>query len=318
MKEKNKTCFVISPIGEEGSEVYKKFKDVLENLIKPAVEKTGLKIRVIRADDINKSGAWLEDIIDNSINAYLVIADLSEQSINVGLELGIRFSFSPRTILIAESLDCIPSDLRGYRTIAYGTPANRAAFQDKLNQYLTEIKNNPDRIDNPVLSYLSKNPLAKRFQLVNPLEVTLPNPGNVHINCDEGSPKTFGFLANFKNNSDSPISISNISIDIEPSAEHGIDEKYSFSKLDYYEDRTAQFNGMTGYPKYNPDNHGPLEIPPNKSLSRFIQLKGAGNLRRPADEKLRGKEGYFYTLKVFNVKGEEILSESIKKQTVLY
>ena len=47
-------CFVISPIGSEGSETRKHADEVLEFIIKDAVEPLGFKVQ--RADTISESG----------------------------------------------------------------------------------------------------------------------------------------------------------------------------------------------------------------------------------------------------------------------
>jgi hypothetical protein len=148
-------CFVISPIGKEGTEVHQKFKDVLEYVIKKAIKGSGYQFEVLRADDINRSGSFIRDILDSIYSSHVVIADLTGQNPNVFYELGVRHSLSPRTILIAQSIDDIPSDLREYRTIVYETSAKGAAqFQGRLTKYLEEIYKDGERPDNPVLDRL--------------------------------------------------------------------------------------------------------------------------------------------------------------------
>ena len=120
-------CFVISPIGKEGTEKFKEFKEVLQYIIKPAFEESNFKFSVIRADDINRSGSFIKDILENIYSSHIVIADLTGQNPNVFHELGVRHSLRPRTILIAQNLDDIPSDLREYRTIIYDTSAKGAS-----------------------------------------------------------------------------------------------------------------------------------------------------------------------------------------------
>lgn len=150
-----KVCFIISPIGKEGSETHNKFKEVLEYIIKPAVETSCLKLKVIRADDINHAGSFIKDILENILTSYVVIADLTDQNPNVFYELGVRHSISPRTVLIAQSMDYVPSDLREYRTIVYETTAKGSKlFQERLHQFLEDIKDDPLRPDNPVLCHL--------------------------------------------------------------------------------------------------------------------------------------------------------------------
>jgi len=77
---KIQTCFVISPIGKEGSEVYEKFRNVFDYVIKPAVEKSGYRIEVLRADDVDRAGSFIKDILDMLLNSFVVIADLTDQN----------------------------------------------------------------------------------------------------------------------------------------------------------------------------------------------------------------------------------------------
>ena len=149
-------CFVISPIGKEGTEEHSRFKEVLEYIIKKSIKDSGYELNVIRADDINRAGSFIKDILESLHNSFVVIADLTGQNPNVFYELGVRHCLSPRTILIAQSIDDIPSDLRDYRTIVYDTSAKGAAqFQSRLSDYLEEIYKEPNREDNPVLDRLA-------------------------------------------------------------------------------------------------------------------------------------------------------------------
>lgn len=159
MKEDTTTldniCFVISPIHREKTENHQKFREVLEFVIKPAVDEVGFGLKVLRADDIERAGSFIKDILEYISGAFVVIADLTEQNPNVFYELGVKHSLSPRTILIAQSLDDIPSDLREYRTIIYDVTAKGAAtFKQRIDKYLREIKEEPQRLDNPVLDRL--------------------------------------------------------------------------------------------------------------------------------------------------------------------
>jgi len=149
------TCFVISPIGTEGTEIQKSFREVLDYIISPSVQEAGYDLQVIRADDINRAGSFIKDILEYISSSYIVIADLTGQNPNVFYELGVRHTISPRTILIAQNIDDIPSDLREYRTIIYGTSAKEAAeFEKRVVDYLKDIDEDPHRFDNPVLDRL--------------------------------------------------------------------------------------------------------------------------------------------------------------------
>ena len=97
-------CFVISPIGGSGTEQHARFKDVLEYVIKAAVKASGYHLEVLRADDIDRAGSFIRDILEQLYTSYLVIADLTEQNPNVFYELGVRHALSPRTLLIAPGM----------------------------------------------------------------------------------------------------------------------------------------------------------------------------------------------------------------------
>lgn len=155
--ENNNICFVISPIGKEDSEDHEKFKEILDYIIKPAIMDSGHDLEVLRADEINKTGSLIRDILENIYSSFVVIADLTGQNPNVFYELGVRHALKSRTILIAQSSDDIPFDLKDYRTITYDTSAKGAIiFKNKLKKFLNEIFENPNRPDNPVLDRLDK------------------------------------------------------------------------------------------------------------------------------------------------------------------
>ena len=113
-----RTCFVISPIGQEGSETRKHADDVFDLIIKPAVEKYGFD--VIRADKIPGSGPITEDVIRLVQESSLCIIDLTGQNPNVFYECGRRHESGKSFIQIIDiKEENIAFDLAGIRTIKY-------------------------------------------------------------------------------------------------------------------------------------------------------------------------------------------------------
>ena len=147
------TCFVVSPFGVDDAE-RAHFSLVLNHLIRPAVDAAHLGLQVFRADESNAAGSFVREILEYLAQAHSVIADLSGRNANVFYELGVRHALSPRTILIAGLVEDIPSDLREYRTLVYGSPIQRDPFKAQLQAALREIAENPDRPDNPVWGHL--------------------------------------------------------------------------------------------------------------------------------------------------------------------
>ena len=149
--------FLISPIGKTGTPTYEKFKDSLEYIIKPALLNSEYNLKLTRADEIQKTGSIITDIVTQIATSFIVIADLTDLNPNVFYELGVRHALSPRTILISQSEEFIPFDLKDYRTIIYDTSAKGAKlFSESLNAFIKEIFESPEHLDNPVLEKLPK------------------------------------------------------------------------------------------------------------------------------------------------------------------
>ncbi|KJB92172.1 hypothetical protein [Skermanella aerolata] len=75
-------CFVIGPIGEEGSDFRQHADDLFDLIIKPVVESTEFGYRADRADKIRKPGHITNQIIKMIKEADLVVADLSHRNPN--------------------------------------------------------------------------------------------------------------------------------------------------------------------------------------------------------------------------------------------
>lgn len=94
-----KQCFLISPIGEEGSDT-RIFADKIREFLKYAVLNE-LEYECIRADDINKLGMITSDVIAHIIECNLVIAVLEHNNANVYYELALRHATTKPCISIA-------------------------------------------------------------------------------------------------------------------------------------------------------------------------------------------------------------------------
>ncbi len=149
-----KKCFVIMPISSSSSCTEEEWTGVLENIIKPAVKKSRLGYTCERAKP--RTGNLIGDILSELNTADLVIADLTDRNPNVFYELGVRHTLRNRTILIAQDLTFVPSDLQSYWTVTYKKGIETVADSiTRLANLIREIENNPDKPDNPVADFLS-------------------------------------------------------------------------------------------------------------------------------------------------------------------
>ena len=114
-KPSGKTCFVISPIGEPNTEIRKRADNVLEFVIREALEPMGYN--PIRADKFHKSGVVTAQIIEQLAEAPLVVADLTDNNPNVFYELAIRHMARKPYIQIKEPEQRLPFDVADINTV---------------------------------------------------------------------------------------------------------------------------------------------------------------------------------------------------------
>jgi len=110
-----KTCFVIAPIGEAGSDIRKRSDQVLKHVISPAAEQCGYE--ALRADQISEPGMITSQVIQHIVDDPLVIADLTGWNPNVFYELAIRHALRKPLVQLIKRGEQIPFDVAGTRTI---------------------------------------------------------------------------------------------------------------------------------------------------------------------------------------------------------
>jgi len=145
-----KTCFVISPIGESGSEARRQIDGLIESVIDPLGVELGLKVEI--AHKIDETGSISKQIITRLISADLVIADLTNLNANVMYELAIRHCACKPSVSIAEFNTPLPFDISDQRTIFYRNDiAGVGELKDQLS-VLVKKSLAEGLPDNPVYS----------------------------------------------------------------------------------------------------------------------------------------------------------------------
>ena len=147
-----KTCFLISPIGEEGSEV-RKHADIVRRYIVEPVLQDDYGFRVKRADDEAAPGMITVDVINSVLDSDLAIADLTFTNPNVFYEIGIRHMASLPTIHMVEQRTILPFDNAQYRAIKFdmdSVPGHDAAKKD-LSNAVAAVLTDGYEISNPVV-----------------------------------------------------------------------------------------------------------------------------------------------------------------------
>ena len=134
------TCFVISPIGEDGSDTRRIADDVFDLLVEPALQP--FHFSVVRADKIPGPSSITEDVIRLVQESSLCVADLTDKNPNVFYECGRRHETGKPMILIIRKGDKIPFDLAGIRTISYdlSDPRKTRECVLQMQEYVREIE----------------------------------------------------------------------------------------------------------------------------------------------------------------------------------
>ncbi len=129
---KQNTCFIIMPFGDW-------FDNYYETIYVPAIESAGLTPR--RADDLYRPSAIVNDIWSLTKAARLILADLSAKTPNVFYELGLAHALAKPAILVAESMEDIPFDLRALRVIVYNKNESNWGdmLRNKIQTAITEV-----------------------------------------------------------------------------------------------------------------------------------------------------------------------------------
>ncbi len=151
-KTDKKTCFVIGPIGEEGSDIRRIADWLLKGVVKPVLEMEPFKYTVTRADGIPDPGLITHQIINMILDADLVVADLTGQNPNAFYELALRHMAGKPVIHMIMDGQSIPFDNKDYRTIPYniGEYESLETAKRELTKQANAVSEDGYKVSNPV------------------------------------------------------------------------------------------------------------------------------------------------------------------------
>ena len=129
-------CFVITAIGEEGSEQRKHSDMVLNALIEPALKE--FKLTVIRGDKIGSPGMITSQILEHVMRSRLAIVDMSFHNPSAFYEMAIRHACALPVVQITRKIDKPPYDVNQVRTVIIDT-TDVYTLVPKLETYRSEI-----------------------------------------------------------------------------------------------------------------------------------------------------------------------------------
>jgi hypothetical protein len=147
-----RTCFVVGPIGDEGSDTRGHADWLLDEIIAPVFSEHFKDFEVVRSDRISSPGMIDSQVINHVLDAELVIADLSAQNPNVFYELGLRHREQKPIIHMFLAGQELPFDVKPYRAIPFSLrhPKQLAVARDLLKKAVEAVLDKDYTVENPV------------------------------------------------------------------------------------------------------------------------------------------------------------------------
>lgn len=154
IEEREKTCFIITPIGDENTTIRRHIDGMIDGVIFPILERKGYKMEV--AHRITTPGSINKQVISKIYSADLVIANLTELNPNVMYELAFRHATKKPVIMIMERGEKrLPFDVNSERTIFYENDFQGAIdLKERILNTIDTIEQSYSDIDNPIYTAL--------------------------------------------------------------------------------------------------------------------------------------------------------------------
>ncbi|MEH7287399.1 hypothetical protein [Priestia megaterium] len=158
-----KTCFIVTPIGADDSLIRRRADGVIDAVIEPVLEEMG--IEVVVAHRMNEGGSITRQVIQNIIDAELVVANLTDLNPNVMYELAVRHAIRKPLVQICEKGTALPFDINEQRTIFYtndmkGAIELKTAFEGMVNEALKD-----EKPDNPIYRAIESEIIIKSTEV---------------------------------------------------------------------------------------------------------------------------------------------------------
>lgn len=150
MDDSKPQCFVIAPIGADGSLTRKRSDQIFKHILKPVASECGYD--AVRADHISEPGTISTQVINHILDDPMVVADLSEHNPNVFYELAVRHAIRKPYVQIIEKGEKIPFDVAGLRTVEidHTNLDSVASAKEEIKRQMLFARDNPAKIESPI------------------------------------------------------------------------------------------------------------------------------------------------------------------------
>ncbi|EJQ68393.1 hypothetical protein IG7_03534 [Bacillus cereus HuA2-4] len=193
---KDKTCFIITPIGDDQSDIRRAADGVIDAVIVPALCDMGFDEENIKvAHRMPSPGSINKQVISNILECDLAVANLTNLNPNVMYELAIRHAARKPVVQICQKGTRLPFDITEERTIFYtndmaGVIELNNNFKDMVLEAIGDAEP-----DNPIYRVVESNSIMKNVDETDPSRYMLNRIDSLENNLSD--------LINTLNNSNS-------------------------------------------------------------------------------------------------------------------
>lgn len=183
---KDKTCFIITPIGDDQSDIRRAADGVIDAVIVPALVNMGFEEENIKvAHRMPSPGSINKQVISSVLECDLAIANLTNLNPNVMYELAIRHATRKPVIQICQKGTRLPFDITEERTIFY---TNDMAGVIELNNNFKEMvveAIGDEEPDNPIYRVVESNSIMKTIDETDPSRYMLNRIDSLENNLSD-------------------------------------------------------------------------------------------------------------------------------------
>lgn len=162
---KDKTCFIITPIGDDQSEIRRAADGVIDAVIIPELEAIGFsKDNIKVAHRMPNPGSINQQVIEKILESDLAIANLTTLNPNVMYELAIRHAVRKPVIqILQKGTKKLPFDVIEERTIFYENDMSGVIELSKSLREMLPFALEDKEPDNPIYRAAKQKEIMKKI-----------------------------------------------------------------------------------------------------------------------------------------------------------
>ncbi|GIN78028.1 MULTISPECIES: hypothetical protein [Bacillus] len=166
MSNKDKSCFIVTPIGGDDSEVRRSAEGAIDAAIVPTLIEMGfVEDNINVAHRMDQSGSINKQVISRILEDELVIVNLTGLNPNVMYELAVRHAARKPVLQICEHGTDLPFDITDERTIFYSNDMKGVLeLRSKLEPAIVNALEEED-IDNPIYRVISSKTILQDVKI---------------------------------------------------------------------------------------------------------------------------------------------------------